>query len=210
MPPLLDRITPLDTLSLASRRVLVRVDFDAPLGRDGAVSDDARVREALPTLQHLVAQGARVVVASHLGRPRKGFNAAQSLAAPGERLAELLSMDIALTDECVGDGARKVVHDLRDGRVALLENLRFHPGEESGDDGFAGELARLCDVYVNDDFRHAHLPWASVAALPKLVPLRAPGLRMMKELKALSALSAPARPFVVALGGDSLSARAPS
>ena len=123
MPPLLDRITPLDTLSLASRRVLVRVDFDAPLGRDGAVSDDARVREALPTLQHLVAQGARVVVASHLGRPRKGFNAAQSLAAPGERLAELLSMDIALTDECVGDGARKVVHDLRDGRVALLAEL---------------------------------------------------------------------------------------
>jgi phosphoglycerate kinase len=128
---LLDGITTVDQLDVASRRVFVRVDFNVPLTPDGKVSDDTRVREALPTIKHLVAAGARVILASHLGRPKKGADPKFSLAPAGERLAELLGQEIVLTDDCVGDGARKVVHDLRDGRVALLENLRFHK-EEGG------------------------------------------------------------------------------
>lgn len=206
MSALLDKITPLDQMQVASRRVLVRVDFDVPLTPDGKVIDDARVREAMPTIKHLVEQGARVIVASHIGRGKKGRDAKLSLAPAGERLAEFLSMDVVLTDECVGDGARKVVHDLRDGRVALLENLRAHPGEESNDPSFAAELAQLCDVYVGDAFGASHLAHASVDALPRMMPNRAAGLLFMKELKGLGGLMADVkRPVAAVLGGARLS-----
>ncbi len=206
MVALLDRVTPVDAVPVASRRVFVRVDFNVPMRPDGTVSDDTRIREALPTIQHLIGQGARVVLASHLGRPKKGPDAKYSLAAAGERLAELLAMDVVLTDDCIGDGARKVVSDLRDGRVALLENLRFHAGEEANDEAFARELARLADIYVCDAFGAVHRAHASVEALPKLVPTRAAGLLLMKELKALGGLlSSPARPYVAVLGGAKVS-----
>jgi phosphoglycerate kinase len=206
MSALLDKITPLDQMQVASRRVLVRVDFDVPLTPDGRVSDDARVREAMPTIKHLVEQGARVIIASHIGRGKKGRDAKLSLAPAGERLAEFLSMDVVLTDECVGDGARKVVHDLRDGRVALLENLRAHSGEESNDPSFAAELAQLCDVYVGDAFGASHLAHASVDALPRMVPNRAAGLLFMKELKGLGGLMTDVkRPVAAVLGGARLS-----
>ena len=206
MTALTDKITPVDALQVASRRVFVRVDFNVPLTEDGKVSDDTRIREALPTIRHLVNQGARVVLASHLGRPKKGKTAGFSLAPAGERLAELLGMDIALTDEPAGDGARKVVHDLRDGRVALLENLRFNPGEEANDEGFARELARLADVYVGDAFGTVHRAHASVEALPRLIPTRAAGFLLLKELKALgSLLAGPERPYIAVLGGAKVS-----
>ncbi len=206
MSAILDKITPVDQLQVASRRVFVRVDFNVPLTPDGKVSDDTRVREALPTIRHLIEKGARVVLASHLGRPKKGRDMKYSLAPAGERLAELLSMDVVLTDDCVGDGARKVVHDLRDGRVALLENLRFHPGEEANDPAFAAELAQLCDVYVDDAFGAVHRAHASVEALPKLVPVRGAGFLLMKELKALGALvSDPKHPYIAVLGGAKVS-----
>lgn len=206
MTSLTDKITPVDALQVASRRVFVRVDFNVPLTEDGKVSDDTRIREALPTIRHLVNQGARVVLASHLGRPKKGKTAGFSLAPAGERLAELLGMDIALTDEPAGDGARKVVHDLRDGRVALLENLRFNPGEEANDEGFARELARLADVYVGDAFGTVHRAHASVEALPRLIPTRAAGFLLLKELKALgSLLAGPERPYIAVLGGAKVS-----
>ena len=155
----LERIAPVEKLDVASRRVLVRLDLDLPRGRDGSLSDDAKLRAALPTLKLLIERQARVVIAGHLGRSRKPGEA-PSLAPVGERLAELLVADIVLPDECVGDGARKVVHDLRDGRVALLENLRGHPGEEEDDDGFAMQLERLCDAYVNEAFACSNRAWA--------------------------------------------------
>lgn len=203
---LLDGILTVDQLDVASRRVFVRVDFNVPLTPDGKVSDDTRVREALPTIKLLVEAGARVILASHLGRPKKGPEARFSLAPAGERLAELLGQEIVLTDDCVGDGARKVVHDLRDGRVALLENLRFHKEEEANDPGFARELAALTDVYVNDAFGAAHRAHASVDALPRLVPVRAAGLLLRKELAALGRLAdGPERPYVAVLGGAKVS-----
>ena len=206
MASLLDRITPVEALDVASRRVFVRVDFNVPLTEDGHVADDTRIREALPTIRHLVQAGARVVLASHQGRPKKGRDPKFSLAAAGERLADLLGSEIVLTDDCIGDGARKVVHDLRDGRVALLENLRFHPEEEANDEGFARELARLCDIYVNDAFGTVHRAHASVDALPRLVGTRAAGFLLMKELKILGALAAgPERPYVAVLGGAKVS-----
>lgn len=203
---LLDGIVTLDQLDVASRRVLVRVDFNVPLTPEGKVSDDTRVREALPTIKHLVAAGARVILASHLGRPKKGPDPRLSLAPAGERLAELLGQEIVLTDDCVGDGARKVVHDLRDGRVALLENLRFHREEEANDVGFARDLAALADAYVNDAFGAAHRAHASVDALPRLVPIRAAGFLLRKELNALGKLTdGPDRPYVAVLGGAKVS-----
>lgn len=206
MASLLDRITPVDALDVASRRVFVRVDFNVPLTEDGRVSDDTRIREALPTIRHLVQAGARVVLASHLGRPKKGRDAKFSLAPAGEKLAELLGAEIVLTDDCVGDGAKKVVHDLRDGRVALLENLRFHPEEEANDEGFARELAKLCDLYVEDAFGAVHRAHASTDALPRAVGKCAAGFLLMKELKALGALTAnPERPYLAVLGGAKVS-----
>lgn len=203
MSAALDKIVPVDKLDVASRRVLVRLDLDVPRTRDGAIADDAKLRAALPTLRLLIANQARVVIAGHLGRSRKPGDA-PSLSAVGERLAELLVTDIVLPDECVGDGARKVVHDLRDGRVALLENLRGHPGEEENDDGFAAQLERLCDAYVNEAFACSHRAWASVDALPRRVSPRAAGLWMLKELRALGVLVTPARPFVAVVGGESI------
>lgn len=206
MIPHLAGITELDKLDVASRRVFVRVDFNVPLNPDGTVSDDTRIREALPTIKNLVSRGARVVLASHLGRPKKGRDAKFSLAPAGERLAELIDQEIPLTDDCIGDGARKVVQDLRDGRVALLENLRFHPGEESNDETFARELARLADVYVNDAFGAVHRAHASVDALPRLIPTRGAGLLLVKELTALGKLAAgPEKPYVAVLGGAKVS-----
>ena len=206
MASLLDRIVPVDALDVASRRVFVRVDFNVPLTDDGQVADDTRIREALPTIRHLVQAGARVVLASHLGRPKKGRDPKFSLAAAAERVADLLGSEIVLTDDCIGDGARKVVHDLRDGRVALLENLRFHPEEEANDEAFARDLARLCDIYVNDAFGAVHRAHASVDALPKLVGTRGAGFLLMKELKVLGALAAgPERPYLAVLGGAKVS-----
>lgn len=202
----LDRIKTVDQLEVASRRVFVRVDFNVPLTDDKKVSDDTRIREALPTIKYLVGKGARVVLASHLGRPKKDKKAGLSLEPAGHRLAELLGQDIVLADDCIGDGPKKVVSDLRDGRVALLENLRFHPEEEANDEGFARELAKLADVYVNDAFGAAHRAHASVEALPRLMPERGAGYLLQKELNALGKLVAgPEKPYVAVLGGAKVS-----
>lgn len=199
-------IQSLDDLPLTGRRVFVRVDFNVPL--DGTtITDDTRIRAALPTLQHILEQGGRVVVASHLGRPKGTRKSELSLEPAAMRLRELLEIDeVVLTDDCVGDGARKVVGDLRDGHVAVLENLRFHEGEEKNDEAFAKELAKLADVYVNDAFGAAHRAHASVSALPKLMSQRGAGLLLRKELDALDKLRGEVgRPYVAVLGGAKVS-----
>ncbi|HEV8321604.1 MAG TPA: phosphoglycerate kinase [Myxococcota bacterium] len=194
-----------EELDVDSRRTLVRVDFNVPLA-DGKVEDDQRIRAALPTVRALMERGGRVVLASHLGRPGGKPNPKESLEPVGVRLAELLEKDVLLPDDCVGDGARKVVFDLRDGEVCLLENLRFHPGEEANDDTFSRQLAAHAEVYVNDAFGAAHRAHASVVGVPRLVKERAAGLLMRRELEFLGKLlSDPERPFVAIVGGAKVS-----
>ncbi|MGZ3426544.1 MAG: phosphoglycerate kinase, partial [Polyangia bacterium] len=148
-------------LPIEGRRLFIRVDFNVPLTPAKGVADDSRIRASLPTIEHAVKRGARVVLASHLGRPKGGPTPGLSLEPVGARLAELLGKEVLLTDEAVGDGARKVVNDLRDGDVALIENLRFFAGEEDNDDNFARQLASYADIYVNDAFGTAHRAHAS-------------------------------------------------
>jgi phosphoglycerate kinase len=193
--------------SLANKRVFIRVDYNVPLDKKtGAITDDARIRESLPTIKVAVDAGAKVILASHLGRPKPGKHDGLSLEPCGARLSELTGYEVHLPDDCVGDAPRKVIHDLRAGQVCLLENLRFHEEEEKDDDTFARELAELCDVYVNDAFGAAHRAHASVHALARLVRPRAAGLLMLKELRSLARLlDRPEKPYVAILGGAKVS-----
>ena len=193
-------------LVLKGRRVFIRVDFNVPL-KNGVIGDDTRIRESLPTIQHALHAGAsRVILASHLGRPKGKPNADMSLAPVAARLQELLHKPVAFATDCVGPEAERAVNDAPAGTVVLLENLRFHAEEEKNDPGFARQLAALCDVYVNDAFGAAHRAHASVDALVKIVPEAGAGLLMEKEIKYLGqALESPARPFVAILGGAKVS-----
>jgi phosphoglycerate kinase len=192
-------------LTLEGRRVFIRVDFNVPL-QDGQVQDATRIRETLPTLRYAAERGARVVLASHLGRPKGKPVPAYSLEPVGSVLAESLGVEVLFTDDCLSEAAGKIIADLREGQIALLENLRFHPGEEKDDDAFARSLAKLADVYVNDAFGAAHRAHASVSALPRLIKDRGIGLLMEREIEALEKLRSNApRPFVAVLGGAKVS-----
>lgn len=202
---MLEGIRSVRDLDVDGRRVFIRVDFNVPMD-GGRVTDDTRIRAALPTIRHVMEAGGRPVLASHLGRPKGKANPKYSLEPAGARLAELLDAEVLLADDCIGDGPRKVVADLRDGQVALLENLRFHVEEEENEEGFAKELARLAEVYVNDAFGAAHRAHASVSALPRLMRDRGAGLLMEAELKALDRLkNEPPHPYVAVLGGAKVS-----
>jgi phosphoglycerate kinase len=195
-------------LDIQGRRVFIRVDFDVPLTPAGGVSDATRIHESLPTIRHAIDRGARVVLASHLGRPKGKPNSAFSLMPVAACLVELLDRDVVLADEPVGDGAKKVVADLRDGSVAMLENLRFAAGEEANDETFSRALAGYADVYINDAFTTAHLAHASTAGMTRFVSAKGMGLKMEREVKFLGQLVAEvARPFVAILGGANLSDR---
>jgi phosphoglycerate kinase len=198
----------LDALDMKGKRVLVRVDFNVPLDDDLVITDDRRIRMALPTIRCATDAGARVILMSHLGRPNGKVDPKLSLKPAAVRLGELLECDIGFTPDCVGTGARKAAADLPDGRMLLLENLRFHGGEEKNDRDFAGALCNLADLYVNDAFGTAHRKHASTYGVPSLMPqgTRAIGFLIERELRFLGgALENPDRPFVAVLGGVKVS-----
>ena len=190
---------------LDNKRLFLRVDFNVPM-ENGKITDDSRIREALPTIKYAIEHGARLVCASHLGRPKNGPDARLSLEPCAARLAELLGQEVTLPEDCIGDAAKKVVYDLRAGGVCLLENLRFHPEEEKDDEGFCRALAQLADAYVDDAFGAVHRAHASVHGLAKLFRERACGFLLEKEIDALGRIvSAPEKPYVAILGGAKVS-----
>jgi phosphoglycerate kinase len=195
------------SVDVAGTRVLVREDLNVPI-KDGAIADETRIKAALPTLRDLSERGARVIVASHLGRPKGKANPASTLRPVAERLGELLDRPVRFAEDCVGPPAEAAVAQLRDGDVALLENVRFHPEEEANDAAFAARLAALADVYVNDAFAASHRAHASVVGVAATLPAYA-GLLMQAELDALhKALDTPRRPLVAVVGGAKISTKA--
>jgi len=195
----------LDDIDVRDQRVLVRVDFNVPLS-DGAVADDTRIRAALPTIQHLIEGGARVVLCSHLGRPKGQRDASLSLRPAAERLSELIGQDVATADDCVGSDVETQVEELRSGQVLLLENTRFHAEEKRNDAHFARQLANLADVYVNDAFGAAHRAHASTEGVAHHVDTAVMGRLMEEELHAIAQVTEqPERPLVAVLGGAKIS-----
>ena len=202
-------IRDLTDAEVRGKRALVRVDFNVPLDESGNVSDDTRIRAALPTIEALAARGARVVLLSHLGRPKGGKPEPKySLAPVAKRLGELTSRPVRFVSALEGDDAVTATRELKDGEILLLENTRFNAGEEKNDDALAKALARLGDLYVNDAFGAAHRAHSSTAGVAKYLHPAVAGLLMEKELEYLgSALADPQRPFIAILGGAKISGK---
>lgn len=199
-------ISYIDEIDIREKRVFIRVDFNCPLDSSGNIADDTRIRAALPTINYALDEDAKVILASHLGRPKGRKVTELSLAPVAKRLSRLLEKDVALAPDVVGEGVERVVNSMNTGDVVLLENLRFHQGEEANDSDFGKALARLADVYINDAFATAHRSHASNVAITKFVKLCGAGLLMRKEISYFKqAVEKPMRPLVAIVGGAKIS-----
>ncbi len=197
-----------DEVDFSGKRVFLRVDFNVPLDDDCRITDDKRIRAGLPTIRHLVKEGARLIVASHLGRPKGQRVERYSLRPVAERMGELLEMEVAFAPDCIGPEAEEMASALEPGSVLLLENLRYHKGETDNDPGFASSLAALADGYVNDAFAVSHRAHASVVGVPARVKECAAGFLMKDEITYFEkAMGSPERPVLAILGGAKVSSK---
>lgn len=200
------KVKTLNDVGLKGKRAFVRVDFNVPLEADGTITDDTRINAALPTIRKLVEEGAKVILASHLGRPKGERVESMSLSPVASSLADKLSHPVLFLDDCVGDDVVKAIEGMEEGQVALLENLRFHSGETENEPGFARQLASLADIFVNDAFGTAHRAHASTFGVAELLPEKVSGYLIEKELEFLGEKTdSPQRPFAVILGGAKVS-----
>ena len=198
----------IDQVDLRNKRVLIRVDFNVPLDETYHITDDSRIRAALPTINWAMDDNAVVILCSHLGRPNGTTNPALSLAPVAKRLQRLLNKPVAFTHDCIGPAAESVVKEAQPGDVVLLENLRFHPGEEKNDDQFSAQLAGLADVYINEAFGTAHRSHSSTVGITKYMKVSAAGFLMKREVETLErTVENPVRPFVAILGGAKVSGK---
>ena len=205
---LLDKIQSIQTADVAGKKVLIRVDLNVPM-QDGQVTDATRLERVLPSLKGLVEKQAKVIILSHFGRPKGQHNPEMSMKPVAEKLSELLGATAAFAEDCIGENAQSAISAMNDGEVLVLENLRFHAGEEKNDPEFVAQLAELGDLYVNDAFSAAHRAHASTAGLAEKLPAFA-GPLMMDEIKALTlALENPERPVVAIVGGAKVSTKIP-
>ena len=191
----------MDDVNVKGKRVFVRVDFNVPM-EEGKITDETRIRAAIPTIEALVNAGAKVILASHLGRPKGEVKEDMRLTAVGERLSQLMNRPVKKLDESIGEAVEKAVADMQDGDIVLLENVRFHKGEEKNDEELSKAFAKLADIYVNDAFGAAHRAHSSTEGITKFVDTAVSGYLMQKELDVLGkALSNPERPFTAIIGG---------
>ena len=198
----------LSDISLQGKRVLMRVDFNVPLDQDRNITDEKRIVEALPSIRKVIEEGGRLILMSHLGRPKGKVNTAFSLAPAAKRLSELLDCPVTMAGDCIGTEVMQQVLALQDGEVMMLENLRFHPEEEANDADFARELASLGEIYVNDAFGTAHRAHASTEGITRYMQTSVAGYLIEKELRYLgTALNDAQRPFVAILGGAKISGK---
>ena len=198
----------IDDVVLRDKRVIIRADFNVPLDDSHQITDDTRIRSTLPTINRAVDDGAKVILCSHLGRPNGVFDSKYSLAPVAKRLGRLMGKDILFAPDCIGPAVEGLVAKMKPGDVLLLENLRFHQGEEENDETFAKALAALGDVYINDAFGAAHRAHASTVGITKFIPASAAGFLLKKEIEYLEgAVENPVRPFVAILGGAKVSGK---